>query len=73
MLFKYYKKTIEKHLHFFCEEGNVELTKRLVVGNYITPFNILKNRNLVRTFAINRYKLTSHYIHLLESGHYDEN
>ena len=67
MLFEYYKKIIEKHLLFFCEEGNVELTKRLGGEVYDTPFDVLKNWNLVRTSAINRYKkLTFHYIHLLE-------
>ena len=65
-LFKYYKKIIEKPLQFFCEEGNIELTKGLGREDYDTPFNVLKNWNLVRTSAINRYKLTSHYIHLIE-------
>ena len=65
-LFKYYKKIIEKPLQFFCEEGNVELTKRFGGEDYDTPFNVLKNWNLVRTSEINRYELTFNYIHLLE-------
>ena len=72
MLFKYYKKIIEKSLQFFCEEGTFELAKTLGEKNYVKPFNLFKNWNLVRTFATNRYKLISDYIHLLQQEQFDE-
>ena len=72
MLFKYNYKIIEKLLHSFYEEGTFELPKILTEKNYPIPFNLLKNWALVKTFAINRYKLTSNYIHLLEQEQFDE-
>ena len=66
MQFTYYNKIDKKPLHSFCEKVTFELPKRLGEKNYATSFNVLRNWNLVRTSAINRYKLTSHYIHLIE-------
>ena len=65
MLNTYDNKIIEKLLNFFYVEGTFELPKRLVEKNYAKAFNVLKNWDLVRTFANNSYKLTSDYIHLL--------
>ncbi len=66
MQFTYDNKIIEKDLHFFNEQATFELPKRLGEKNYAIPFNLLKNLDLVRTFAINRYKLISDYINLFE-------
>ena len=74
MQITYINKTIEKPLHSIYEEGTVDLLKRLGGGNYSTQFKLLKNFDLVWTFAINkRYKLTSDCIHFLEQGQFDEN
>ena len=72
MLFTYDKKISEKLLYSSYEEGNFELAKTSGKKNYVKSFNIFKNWNLVRTFATNRYKLTSDYIHLLEQEQFDE-
>ena len=66
MLFKSDKKIFKKPLYSSYEEGTFELAKTLGEKNYVKQFYIFKNWNLVRTFATNRYKLTSDYIHLLE-------
>ena len=66
MLFTFDNKMFEKPLYSSYEEGTFELAKTLVENNYVKPFNVFKNWNLVRTFATNRYKLKSHYINLLE-------
>ena len=66
-------KISEKPLHSFYEEGTFELLKRLEEGNYASPFKVLINYYLVRTFAINSYKLISDYIHLLDQEQFDGN
>ena len=66
MLLTYDNKIFEKPLYSSFEEGTFELAKTLGEKNYVKPFNIFKNWNLVRTFATNRYKLISDFIHLLE-------
>tara|TARA_S200000501_G_scaffold203096_1_gene191081 strand:- start:224 stop:445 length:222 start_codon:yes stop_codon:yes gene_type:complete len=73
MVFTYDNKIIGEPLHSFYEEKNFELTKKLREKNYVSPFNILKNFYLVRTFAINTYKLTSDYIQFIETEQFDEN
>ena len=73
MQFTYYKKIIEKPLHSFYEQKTFELPKRLGEKNYAKSFNVLKNWSLVRTFAVNRYKLTFNYIHLIEQEEFNEN
>ena len=66
-------KIIGEALHSFYEEETFELTKRLEEKNHVVPFKLLVNFDLVRTFAINSYKLTFDYIHLLEQEQFDEN
>ena len=66
MLFTSDNKIFKKPFYTSYEEGTFELAKTLGEKNYVKPFNVFKNWNLVRTFATNRYKLKSHYIHLLE-------
>ena len=72
MQFIYDKKIIGEPLHYFYKEETFELPKRLEKKNYAIPFKVLINFNLIKTFAINRYKLTSDYIHLLEQEQFDE-
>ena len=62
----YENKILKKYLHSLNKEGTLQLPKKLGEKNFAKPLNVLKNWDLVRTFAINRYKLTSVYIHLLE-------
>ena len=66
-------KIIGEPLYYFYKEENFELPKRLQKRNYAIPFKVLINFNLIKTFAINRYKLTSDYIHLLKQGQSVEN
>tara|TARA_B100001093_G_C25958480_1_gene648061 strand:+ start:244 stop:444 length:201 start_codon:yes stop_codon:yes gene_type:complete len=61
-----HNKIIEQSLYFCYGEGTFELPKTLSEKNYVKPFNVLKDWDLVRTSAINRHKLTSNYFHLLE-------
>ena len=72
MLFTSDNKIFEKLLYSSYEEGTFELAKTLGEKNYVKPFNLFKNWNFVGTFATNRYKLTSDYIHLLEQEQFDE-
>ena len=73
MKFSYHNKIIGEHLQYFYEEETFELLKRLGKKNYAIPFKVLINYSLVRTFAINSYKLISDYIHLLEQEQFDGN
>ena len=66
MLFTSDNKIFKKPLYSSYEEGTFELAKTLEEKNYVKPFNVFKKWNLVSTFANNRCKLTSVYIHLLE-------
>ena len=59
-------------LYSINKEETFEFPKRLKDKNYAIPFKVLINYYLVRTFAINRYKLISDYIHLLEQEQFDE-
>lgn len=72
MLFTSDNKIFKKPLYSSYEEGTFELAKTLGEKNYVKPFNVFKNWNLVRTFATIRYKLISDYIHLLEQEQFDE-
>ena len=72
MLFTSDNKIFKKPLNLSYEEGNFELAKTLGEKNYIKTFNLFKNWNFLGTFATNRYKLTSDYIHLLEQDQFDE-
>ena len=65
-------KISKKYLYSSYEEGTFELVKTLGLKNYVKPFNLFKNWNFLGTFASNRYKLTSDYIHLLEQDQLDE-
>ena len=72
MLFTSNNKIFEKLLYSSYEEGTFELAKTLGEKNYVKPFNLFKNWNFVGTFANNRCKLTSDYIHPLEQEQFDE-
>ena len=72
MLFTSVNKIFKKPLYSFYEEGTFELAKTLEEKNYVKPFNVFKNWNLVRNFATTAYKLISDYIHLLEQEQFDE-
>ena len=72
MLFTSNNKIFEKLLYSSYEEGTFELAKTLGEKNYVKPFNLFKNWNFVGTFATNRNKLRSDYIHLLEQDQFDE-
>ena len=72
MLFTSDNKIFKKPLCSSYEEGTFELAKTLGEKNYFKPFNVFNNWNLVRTFATNKYKLISDYIHLLEQEKLDE-
>lgn len=72
MLFTSNNKIFEKLLYSSYEEVTFELAKTLGEKNYVKPFNLFKNWNFVGTFATNRYKLLSDYIHLLEQEQFDE-
>ena len=73
MLFTSDNKIFKRPLYSSYEEGTFELAKSLEEINYVKPFNEFKNWNLVRTFSIISYKLSSDYIHLLEKEQFDEN
>ena len=66
MLFTSDNKIFEKLFYTSYKKETFELAKTLGEKNYVKPFNVFKNWNLVRTFATNRYKLISDYIHLIE-------
>ena len=72
MLFTSNNKIFEKLLYSSYEEGIFELAKNSGEKNYVKLLNLFKNWNFVGTFATNRYKLTSDYIHLLEQEQFDE-
>ena len=72
MLFTSDNKLFEKLFYTSYEKGTFELVKTLGEKNYIRQFNVFKNWIWVRTFATNRYKLISDYIHLLEQEQFDE-
>ena len=72
MLFTSDEKIFKKPLYSSNEEGTFELAKTLEEKNYVKPFNVFKNWNLVRTFATTRDRLISDYIHLLEQEQFDE-
>ena len=72
MLYTSYNKVFEKPFHTSNEVGTFELAKTLGEKNYVKPFNVFKNWNLVRTFATYRYKLIYDYIHLIEEEQFDE-
>ena len=72
MLFTSNNKIFENLLYSSYEEGTFELAKNLGEKNYVKSLNVFKNWNLVKTFATNRYKLISDYIHLIEEEQFDE-
>ena len=72
MLFTSVNKIFKKPLYSFYEEGTFELAKTLEEKNFVKPFNVFKNWNLVRNFSTTTYQLISDYIHLLEQEQFDE-
>ena len=73
MEFIYENKISEEHVNSFDEEMTLKLAKRLEDDKYMTPFDGLRDRHLLRALAINRPKLTTDYIHLLDQKPFDEN
>ena len=57
----------------FHEEMTIELAKRLGEDEYLTPFDGLTDRHLLRALVINRPELTTDYIHFLDQEPFDEN
>ena len=72
MRFAIDNKIIEKPLHYFYGERTFEIPKRSGERNYFTPFNMLKNWDLVMTLALYKYNFTFNYIHLIEQEQFDE-
>ena len=66
-------KISEELVYSFNEEMTFELAKRLEEDNYNTPFDGLKDGDLLRTLAINTPELTTNYIHLQDQEPFDEN
>ena len=73
MLITYNNKIIKKPLHSFYEEETFDLSKRVEEKNYVTPFKVFKNWNLIRTIAINWHKLISDYLRFCKQEQFDEN
>ena len=65
--------TSGKHLNFINQEKSFELAKRLEEENYLTPYGVLKNWNLLRALVIYRPVLTFDYIYLQDHEPFDEN
>ena len=63
----------EELVNSFDEEMILELAKRPEEDNHNTPFDGLKDWQLLGTLAINRPALTTNYIHLLDQELFDEN
>ena len=57
----------------FNEAMNFELAKRHEDDNYASPFDGLKDWNLLRALAINRPELTTNFIYFLDQEPFDEN
>ena len=66
-------KISQKLVNSFNEEMTLELAKRLEEDNYNNPFDSFKDLHLLRVLGINRPKLTTNYIHLLDQEPFDEN
>ena len=66
-------KISEELVNSFDEEMTLELAKRLEEDNYSSPFDGLKDWQLLRALAINRPELTTNYTHLLDQEPFDEN
>jgi len=66
-------KIIQELVNCFDEVMSLQLAKRVEEVNYIDLFNDLKDLHFLRALAINRPKLTTNYIHLLDQKSFDEN
>ena len=55
------------------EEKSFEHAKRLGEENYVSPFGVLKNWDLLRALVIYRPVLTFDYIYLQDNEPFDEN
>tara|TARA_Y100000766_G_C18373045_1_gene349781 strand:- start:87 stop:308 length:222 start_codon:yes stop_codon:yes gene_type:complete len=66
-------KISEDLLKSFNSEINLGLAKRLVKGNYMTPFNGLKNLLYLREISIKSPYLKSDYIHLIDQEPFNAN
>ena len=66
-------KISEELVNSFDEEMPLALEKRLEECDYNTPFDVLKDWHLLRSLAINKPKITTNYIHLLDQEPLDEN
>ena len=63
----------EELVNSFDEEMTFELAKRLKEDRFKTLFDGLKNCHFLRALSINRPKLTTDYINLLDKEPFDEN
>ena len=66
-------KISEELVNSFDEKMTLELTTRLEKDEYTTPFDGLKNCQLLRALAVNGPELTSYFIHLFDQEQVDEN
>ena len=73
MLSTSYNNLSDEPLHFHNKHEYFKFAKTLNGGNFATQFNLFRNWNLQRNFAITIYKLTSDYFHLLDHEQLDEN
>ena len=61
MKLNFENKISQELVHPFNEEMKLKLAKSLVLNNYITLFDVLKNRHLMRALTINRTELNTNY------------
>ena len=66
-------KISEELVNSFDEEMTLEHPKRLEEDEYTTPFDGLKDWQLLKTLEINSPELTTNYTHLLDQEPFDEN
>tara|TARA_B100000886_G_scaffold136365_1_gene92056 strand:+ start:311 stop:532 length:222 start_codon:yes stop_codon:yes gene_type:complete len=66
-------KISEELVNSYNEKMTLELAIRLEEDNYKTPFDGLKDWQLLRALEINKPELTSDYIYLLDKEPFDEN
>ena len=66
-------KISEELVNSYNEKMTLELLIKLEENNYKTPFDGLKDWHLLRALEINKPKLNSDYIYLIDQEPLDEN
>ena len=66
-------KICQELFNSFDEEITLKRTKRLEEENHNTPFVSLKDWHFLRALEIDKSKLKTNYIHLLDQEPFDEN